>query len=267
MTQRKIDDLFSHKRSRVHQTRDEFDDLFETNSSIKRRRIDQKPITTDVFDFPSSSSTLKKKRSSTIIIDDENKAIDDLFNNDTRKKLRRPIKTEESSMDLLDMFKTPIHSKTQKKIKMFFDDTDLIALPEQTDTKDYTQIKPVIITGGQWLSKDVETKSTCKTIESSEVPDDERNLMHIQYASLIVDDDIVCSKKSKTKKVLDGKSFQKQLVLSDSSIVRKENLQSCYNALLEDVNKPRKASSKSLDDEEQLDQIDFFDLPTRRKRF
>jgi hypothetical protein len=134
MTQRKIDDLFSHKRSRVHQTRDEFDDLFETNSSIKRRRIDQKPITTDVFDFPSSSSTLKKKRSSTNIIDDENKAIDDLFNNDTRKKLRRPIKTEESSMDLLDMFKTPIHSKTQKKIKMFFDDTDLIALPEQTDT-------------------------------------------------------------------------------------------------------------------------------------
>jgi len=155
MTQRKLDELFSRtpstKRSRVHQTttknRDEFDDLFETSSSIKRRRIDQKQ-STDVFDFPapSTNGSLKKKRSSTIMNDDDDDdAIDDLFNNDTRKKLRRPIKNEEST-DLLDMFKTrtnpqtfddfkpPISSKTQKKIKMFFDDTDLIALREQIDT-------------------------------------------------------------------------------------------------------------------------------------
>jgi hypothetical protein len=140
MTQRKIDDLFSGKRTRAQPIRDEFDDLFETNSSAKRRRVDQKP-TTDVFDFP-APTTLKKKRSSTTIADDENKAIDDLFNNDTRKKLRRPIKTE-ASEDLLDMFNTrsnpqpittiddfkpPIPSTTQKKIKMFFDDTDLHAL-------------------------------------------------------------------------------------------------------------------------------------------
>lgn len=51
------------------------------------------------------------------------------------------------------------------------------------------------------------------------MPDDQRNLMHIQYAPLVVDDEIDHSKKSKgfkrksstnsTKKVLDGKSFQK----------------------------------------------------------
>jgi hypothetical protein len=157
MTQQKIDDLFSltpsstrsSKRSRPNQTtintRDELDDLFETNSSAKRRRTNNNKPLTDVYDFdmPSTSTntiennkstgSLKKKRS---IIDDndDNKAIDELFNNDTRKKLRRPIKHEESA-DLLDMFKTktnvpqtittlddfktPIASKnstTQKKI-------------------------------------------------------------------------------------------------------------------------------------------------------
>jgi hypothetical protein len=179
MTQQKIDDLFSltpsstrsSKRSRPNQTtintRDEFDDLFETNSSAKRRRTNNNKPLTDVYDFdmPSTSTntiennkstgSLKKKRS---IIDDndDNKAIDELFNNDTRKKLRRPIKHEESA-DLLDMFKTktnipqtittlddfktPISSKnstTQKKIKMFFDDTDLISLREQTNDQNNT---------------------------------------------------------------------------------------------------------------------------------
>jgi len=157
----KIDDLFSQrptsKRSRITQTitndRDEFDDLFEGNSSIKRRRTNDKQ-SIDIFDFnspPSTSRTgsLKKKRSS-IIDDDENKAIDDLFNNnDTRKKLRRQIKHEDSN-DLLDMFKTRINTNnpqtittiddfktpaiTQKKIKMFFDDTDLISSRDETDT-------------------------------------------------------------------------------------------------------------------------------------
>jgi len=166
---------------------------------------------------------------------------------------------------------------------MFFDDTDLISSREQNDTKDYIHIKPVLITGGQWLSKDAETKPTCETIKSTDIPDDERNLMHIQYAPLIVDEEIVNNKKSKSssvtrkssKKILDGKSFQKQLVVSDSTILRKENLQSCYNALLEDVNKPRallsssnkQTKSKSLkDDEDQIDNIDFFDLPSRRKK-
>jgi hypothetical protein len=179
MTQQKIDDLFSltpsstrsSKRSRPNQTtintRDEFDDLFETNSSAKRRRTNNNKPLTDVYDFdmPSTSTntiennkstgSLKKKRS---IIDDndDNKAIDELFNNDTRKKLRRPIKHEESA-DLLDMFKTktnipqtittlddfktPISSKnstTQKKIKMFFDDTDLISIREQTNDQNNT---------------------------------------------------------------------------------------------------------------------------------
>jgi hypothetical protein len=170
MTQKKIDDLFSltsstrsGKRSRVNQTttnnRDEFDDLFETNSSAKRRRTNNNnnKQVTDVFDFdmPSTSTiktendrSLKKKRS----ITDDNEDIDELFNNDTRKKLRRPIKQE--STDILDMFKTktntnipqtittlddfktPISSKnftTQKKIKMFFDDTDLISIREQNE--------------------------------------------------------------------------------------------------------------------------------------
>ncbi|CAF1567655.1 unnamed protein product, partial [Rotaria sordida] len=145
--------------------------------------------------------------------------------------------------------------------------------------------------------------TTCKTIEpsnnpttSNDIPDDQRNLMHIQYVPLIMDDQYGSSnKKSKNsknksvieksnKKILDGKSFHKQLVLSDSTIVRKENLQSCYNALLEDLNKPRIPSTSSsnkqkksttsknshnneiiLSDEEQIDNIDFFDLPTRKE--
>jgi hypothetical protein len=166
MTQQKINDLFSQtvlsKRSRINRTttndHDEFDDLFETNSSIKRRRTNNKQ-STDVFNFDISSTpiigSLKKRKS--IIDDEENKAIDDLFNNDTRKKLRRPIKTEaEDSTDLLDMFKTrtntnnkpqtistiddfktpscPKNFTTQKKVKMFFDDTDLISTREQNDT-------------------------------------------------------------------------------------------------------------------------------------
>ena len=56
---------------------------------------------------------------------------------------------------------------------------------------------------------------------TSAIPDDQRNIMHIQYASLIVDDEISPNKKSKStsqtrkpssnskKKLLDGKSFQK----------------------------------------------------------
>ncbi|UJR08358.1 hypothetical protein I4U23_012629 [Adineta vaga] len=333
MTQRKIDDLFSlkpslstNKRSRTTQVttndRDEFDDIFETTSSSKRRRTNQKP-STDVFDFdiPSTStniprksidtekstSSLKKKRS------DENQMIDDLFNNDTRKKTRRPIKQEET-IDVLDMFKTrtntnappvlstmddfktpicPKNSTTQKKIKMFFDDTDLIQLREQDEAKDYAHVKPVLVTSGQWLSKEVETKSSCKTNHPSvedDIPDDQRNLMHIQYVSLSLDDEIdnISKKKSKstssnqsTKTVLDGKSFQKQLVLSDSTVVRKENLQSCYNALLEDINKPRIVTTSSSnkqkkltnsksslsDDDDQMTHIDFFDLSTRKKKF
>ncbi|CAF1207823.1 unnamed protein product [Adineta steineri] len=327
--------------------RDEFDDLFESTSSTKRRRTNNNnnniKQSTDVFDFdvPStstnnlkknenekSSNSLKKKRSFVIDDDDESKVIDELFNNDTRKKARRPIKQEEST-DVLDMFKTKINtnipqiistnddfkipinpkiSTTQKKIKMFFDDTDLTLLREQTneqnDIKEYVYVKPVVITGGQWLSKEDETKSTCGTIEPSDnptidnnIPDDQRNLMHIQYASLIVDDQIDNSNKSKrnsltkkssansSKKILDGKSFQKQLVLSESTIVRKENLQSCYNALLEDINKPRvpitssnkqkkSFTSKSLSneeiiisDDEHMDNVDFFDLSSRKKKF
>lgn len=34
-------------------------------------------------------------------------------------------------------------------------------------------------------------------------------------------------------------------MLSESNIVRKENLQSCYNTLLEDINKPRLAPASS----------------------
>ncbi|CAF0863342.1 unnamed protein product [Rotaria sp. Silwood1] len=362
MTQQKIDDLFSSsspssstrssKRSRINQiptnNRDEFDDLFETNTCIKRQRtnnINNKQNNIDVFDFiePSTSTNSIKKIDNKNIIgsckikrnmidDDDNKAIDELFNNNnnTRKKIRHQIKHEETT-DLLDMFKTrintnisqitsstmddfkiPISTKTvstQKKIKMFFDDTDLISIREQVkqqnDIKDYVHVKPVLVTGGQWLSKQAETKSTCKTTDpsdnptvSGDIPDDQRNLMHIQYASLTMDDQNNTSKKSKgsksksvieksDKNVLEGKSFHKQFVLSDSIILRKENLQSCYNALLEDLNKSRIASTTSssnkqkksttsknsrgneiiLSDEEQIDNVDFFDLPTRKKKF
>lgn len=176
MTQQKLDDLFSltpsstrsGKRSRINQIttndRDEFDDLFETNSSTKRRRTNNIKQPTDIFDFDAPltstfkkadndklTSSFKKKRSADD--DNENKAIDEVFNNDTRKKLRRSIKQEETTTtDLLDMFKTrtntnipqtistiedfkapicPKNSTTHKKIKMFFDDSDLISLREQ----------------------------------------------------------------------------------------------------------------------------------------
>ncbi|CAM4746589.1 unnamed protein product [Rotaria magnacalcarata] len=327
--------------------RDDFDDIFETKRRCTNNSNHNKTkSSTDVFDFDTQStsmSTMKKRENDNSIgssaikrrisddNDDENKAIDELFNNNNRqKKIRPQIKYEEST-DLLDMFKTrtitnvtqtitstmdgfkiPIASKklaAQKKVKMFFDDSDLVSLREQAkqqnDIKDYTQIKPVLVTGGQWLSKEAETKSTCKMNEplnnptiSSDIPDDERNLMHIQYAPLVVDDEYENSKRSKSnsvtsksnKQILDGKSFRKQHVQSDTTIVRKENFQSCYNALLEDLNKPRiptttssssssnkpKKSAKSkisqdneiiLSDEEQMDAVDFFDLPSRTKKF
>ncbi|CAF3295491.1 unnamed protein product [Rotaria socialis] len=328
--------------------RDDFDDIFETKRRCtKNSNHNKTKSSTDVFDFDTQStsmSTMKKRENDNSIgssaikrrisddNDDEKKAIDELFNNNKQKKIRPQIKHEEST-DLLDMFKTrkitnvtqtitstmdgfkiPITSKnltTQKKVKMFFDDSDLVSLREQVkqqnDIKDYTQIKPVLVTGGQWLSKEAETKSKFKMNEplntptiSSDIPDDERNLMHIQYASLVVDDEYENSKKSKSnsvtskfnKQTLDGKSFRKQHVQSDTTIVRKENFQSCYNALLEDLNKPRmpttttsssslssnkpKKSAKSkisqdieiiLSDEEQMDAVDFFDLPSRTKKF
>ena len=171
-----MNDLFSlsssfssSKRSRTNQItandRDEFDDLFETCSSIKRRRTNNNnnKQLTDVFDFDISSTSTNKIKNEklnesvnvkrNLIDDDENKIFDELFNNDTRRKLRRPIKDDDST-DLLDMFKTrtntsshkkistidnfetsidPKNSTTQKKIKMFFDDTDLVSLREQTN--------------------------------------------------------------------------------------------------------------------------------------
>lgn len=184
MTQRKIDDSFflsssSTKRSRVNLTsnndRDEFDDIFET----KRRRTNHNNNSSgvkqlpDVFDFdaPSSSTSTKKKVENSMLTgsrkikrnisydDDENKAIDELFNNDKRKKIRPEIKQEES-IDLLDMFKTrsntnvtqtktttidnfkmPISSKnftTQKKVKMLFDDSDILTLREEVKEQNDT---------------------------------------------------------------------------------------------------------------------------------
>lgn len=184
MTQRKIDDSFflsssSTKRSRVNLTsnndRDEFDDIFET----KRRRTNHNNNSSgvkqlpDVFDFdaPSSSTSTKKQVENSMLTgsrkikrnisydDDENKAIDELFNNDKRKKIRPEIKQEES-IDLLDMFKTrsntnvtqtktttidnfkmPISSKnftTQKKVKMLFDDSDILTLREEVKEQNDT---------------------------------------------------------------------------------------------------------------------------------
>lgn len=149
MTQQKIDDLFSQKsskkRSRITTNdRDEFDDLFETTSSMKRIRTNnnnsnniKQTTTSDVFDFDIPSTSKTKRIHNDI---DENKAIDDLFNNDTRKKLRRPIKTEQTP-DVFDMFNIPSKSDDfkipitqKKKIKTFFDDTDLTSIREENDT-------------------------------------------------------------------------------------------------------------------------------------
>ena len=147
MTQRKVDELFSTTKKRSISTRakaDEFDDLFENHSTSKRRRTNEQ--SSDVFDFPTSSSNLKKKRST--IIEEDNQAIDQLFNDDTRKKVRRPIKTE----DVFDMF--PIQSSiatkpttTQKKIKLFFDPTDLESASEPVEIVNlmFIPIKSLVI--------------------------------------------------------------------------------------------------------------------------
>ena len=132
MSQQKIDELFASSKARrsSRNKHDEFDDIFESHTSNKRRRVNQQQ-SDDVFDFPVpslSSSSLKKKRSAAILDDEENQAaIDQLFNsNDTRKKLRRSMKTE-PTLDVFDMFSTPSTGKktTTKKIDMFFDPTDL----------------------------------------------------------------------------------------------------------------------------------------------
>lgn len=189
MTQKKIDDLFilsssrPSKRSRVNpittNDRDEFDDIFETDTSAKRKRTNNhtpasttNKVLTDVFDFgdePLTSKCTKKKPENEVLVpslkikrciseDDGNKALDEFFNNDTRKKPRLPVKTEEST-DILDMFKSrtnpnipqtiqtskiedfqmPSSSKTlttQKKVKMFFDDTDLKSMREVNEQND-----------------------------------------------------------------------------------------------------------------------------------
>ncbi|CAF5086999.1 unnamed protein product, partial [Rotaria sp. Silwood1] len=163
MTQQKIDDLFlssspssstrSSKRSRINQiptnNRDEFDDLFETNTCIKRQRtnnINNKQNNTDVFDFiePSTSTNLIKKNDNKNIIgsckikrnmidDDDNKAIDELFNNNnnTRKKIRHQIKHEETT-DLLDMFKTRINTNISQITSSTMDD---FKIPISTKTE------------------------------------------------------------------------------------------------------------------------------------
>lgn len=138
MTQRKVDELFSTTKKRSISSRvkaDEFDDLFESHSTSKRRRTNEQP--SDVFEFPASDShSLKKKRSA--ILEEDNQVIDQLFNDDTRKKLRRPIKTE----DVFDLFPTssskpPSTTTTttqKKKIKMFFDPTDLESACEPVES-------------------------------------------------------------------------------------------------------------------------------------
>lgn len=129
MTQRKIDDLFSQKRSRANpsKSRDEFDDIFE---NTKRQRTNPKPIE-DVF----QSTSLRKKRSRQFAEEEENLQ---------QKKFRFP-----ETIDLLDMFNTRSSNQpplttidhdfkvpaptTQKKVQMFFDHTDLTSLREDDD--------------------------------------------------------------------------------------------------------------------------------------
>lgn len=84
--------------------------------------------------------------------------------------------------------------------------------------KEYAHVKPVVINGGRWLSKEVEAKvqPTEEPMDDC-IPEDQRNLMHIQYAPLVLDDEPVRTAKqssrpkrsSLTSIVLDGKSFQK----------------------------------------------------------
>ena len=59
------------------------------------------------------------------------------------------------------------------------------------------------------------------------------------------------------------------MISSNVTIVRKENLQSCYNALLEDINRigTTKKPIKSSVDEDESPLVDFFDLPVRKKKF
>lgn len=120
MTQKKIDELFSQKRSRtiVNSNRDEFDDIFE---SKKRQRTNPKPIDDELF------PTIRRKRSQH-------------FDDNEQKKKTRCSPTQTQTIDLLDMFNTrsktddfKIPMITQNKVLMFFDDSDLISVREEND--------------------------------------------------------------------------------------------------------------------------------------
>ena len=164
--QTQLDQYFSSrgKRSRPPptSTEDDFEQIFQLGTTNKRRRVTN---TTE------QTGSLKKKRSS-FTDDQETAEIEEVFSTTNRRKARR--KDDPPPIDLLDMFQTKskdlftptmtTKKKTTTDVKLFFDDTDVKALREEEDHEqktmgtEYIPIKPVLITGGQWLSKEVESK-------------------------------------------------------------------------------------------------------------
>lgn len=161
--QTKLDEFFAKKPSTTIKraaktTNDDFDQIF---SEKKRQRVERKAS--------SSPSQQEKKRANDF---------DEIFNT---KKLRRSTKKDEENedeIDLFDMFKTKSNE-----------------VREEIPSKDYVHLQPVVITGGQWLSKERPIEETL----TSSIPDDQRNLMKVQFVPL----------NSPKKITSNGKSFHK----------------------------------------------------------
>lgn len=143
--QTKLDEFFAKKSfsTTIKSTKTKIkdeDDEFEKIFQTNSKRQRVEPV----VPLPLPSSSSQKKRSN---------EIEEIFNT---KKLRRSIKTEE--IDLLDIFN----------------------LKEEKPSIDYVRLQPVIVTGGQWLSK----SKPIATKEISSIPEEQRNLMNVQFVSL-----------------------------------------------------------------------------------
>ena len=185
--QTKLDEFFATKVPSTNKrapplkkTPDDYDD-FDQIFQNKRRRVDP-PV------------AVRKKRSVEIEEEEE----------DHHEIIAKKIRSTEDTIDLLDIFNSKTKGPVKKPVKGFFDLTEMKSIKEEEinndrlEEKDYVHVQPVLITGGEWLSKDKQT-----TISTQSIPDDQRNLMNIHYAPLITPKPTIRTPSST------GKSFHK----------------------------------------------------------
>ncbi|CAF1115939.1 unnamed protein product, partial [Didymodactylos carnosus] len=227
----------SEKRKQSMTTIDAFFDNIDTNKRLKRMKPDN------------DSSGVIKTGSDPF----------DIFGMSSASTTMKPVSKISSSLnDITTKINT---NQKNKKVNLFFDVDDLPELKEEMEDEknskiNYVQTKPIVVNVCNWMTKPVKKVEPVSQDERNEaqeyVPQSQRNLMHIQFSALVLLDTdkkhrSSTSEKNKNKSkdlVSDGKCFRKQLVLSDSTIVRKENLQSCFNALLEDTTIAKASTTK-----------------------